>query len=221
MLGLEADGVGIAPSVGGDSQDHSVSPEKLPEKKPVKATPPKELQQKKKLTEAQIQTLLRTHRKCTMCLDYLDKGMFQSGQSKCKTCFNVHRGLVRLAATQGVAEELEELKKENEKAFAAVCRSYQKERDRSKRQCGKIKFAVQTYMVEMRSSHGLWAAEEGEMMWEGEWLEHAKSAKMGFRSRSESEQMWQEFVEDPSVPRDNKGPRGVMRLWVKTRDVIH
>eukprot|EP00971_Amphidinium_carterae_P331370 6464881-Amphidinium_carterae.2 len=217
MLGLELDGVAAEASLPGHVDDDAGSLQPV-EVKPAK--PAKDAQQKK-LTETQIASLLRTHKKCVACLEYLEKSSFQNSQGKCKSCFNVHRGLVRLATTQGVSEDLEELKKENEKAFHAVLRAYQKERDRSRRQSSKIKFAVQTYMTEMRSSHGVYAAAEGEMMWEGEYLEYAKSAKMGFRSRSEAEGLWSSYVEDPSVPRDQKGPRGVMRLWIKTRDVIN
>ena len=58
------------------------------------------------------------------------------------------------------------------------------------------------------------------MMWQGEWLEEARKTKYGNLTREEAEALWEKWLKDDKVPRDDKGPRGFIRLWVKTRDQI-
>ena len=58
------------------------------------------------------------------------------------------------------------------------------------------------------------------MMWEGEYMEFAKTAKAGYLSKQESEHNWSTWLADMAVVRDNDGPRGYLRLWVKTKDSI-
>ena len=44
------------------------------------------------------------------------------------------------------------------------------------------------------------------------------AAKMGFLSKAESQKQWQEMDAESWRPRDHEGPRGFLRLWIKTKD---
>ena len=59
------------------------------------------------------------------------------------------------------------------------------------------------------------------MMWEGEFLEFAKTAKAGFLSRQEAEGLWKEYETAENVSRDMKGPRGYLRCAIKVKDVLN
>ena len=59
-----------------------------------------------------------------------------------------------------------------------------------------------------------------EMMWEGERMVFAKSAKAGHLSRAEAEQRWEEMKTTDNVARDQGGPRGFLRCGIKVRDLL-
>ena len=59
-----------------------------------------------------------------------------------------------------------------------------------------------------------------QMMWEGEWMEFAKSAEAGYLSRAEAEQRWEDMKTADNVARDHRGPRGFLRCGIKVRDLL-
>ena len=73
-------------------------------------------------------------------------------------------------------------------------------------------------MREWEKREGFRDAQLGEYMWEQEFYEVAGAAKMGFLSKAESQKQWQEMEAASWRPRDHEGPRGFLRLWIKTKD---
>lgn len=57
-------------------------------------------------------------------------------------------------------------------------------------------------------------------MWEGEYKDWAKTAEAGLLSTVEADISWQAWLSDPAVKRDQDGPRGYLRLWVRKADYI-
>ena len=53
-------------------------------------------------------------------------------------------------------------------------------------------------------------------MWEQEFCEFAATAKMGYLTKPEWEKAWETMVGEAW---NHKGPRGFLRLWVKTKDI--
>lgn len=58
------------------------------------------------------------------------------------------------------------------------------------------------------------------MMWEGEYLEFASTAKAGYLTRAEAESNWASWKQDMSIARDECGPRGYLRLFVSTKTKV-
>ena len=74
------------------------------------------------------------------------------------------------------------------------------------------------FMQEWRSTEGSRKEKVFEMMWEGEFLEFAKSAKGVFLTDAEARSMWERMLHDDDLGKDNDGPRGFRRVAVKVRD---
>eukprot|EP00969_Alexandrium_andersonii_P135310 5985280-Alexandrium_andersonii.AAC.1 len=53
------------------------------------------------------------------------------------------------------------------------------------------------------------------MMWEGAWLDWARSAKGGYLAQAEAQGQWKAWTDDPHHIRDNDGPRGAPQLAAK------
>lgn len=75
-------------------------------------------------------------------------------------------------------------------------------------------------MQEWKNSQGLRKEKVWEMMWEAEFFEFAASAKGGCLTRSEAVKMWNTYLEDIGVHKDEDGPRGYKRCAIKTGDVF-
>lgn len=160
-------------------------------------------------------------KKCKDCAKWKDaKTDFNADQSRCKDCFNHDRSLTRMAERQGCKGTLAQMQRDDPKQHAAMLKAFIKERESSKKAGDKIKFSIKTFRVAYQSRDGVRGEELGEMMWEGEYMEFAKTAKAGFLSSQEAIANWQKWKEDESVARDNNGPRGYLRLYVKTGDRV-
>jgi len=59
------------------------------------------------------------------------------------------------------------------------------------------------------------------LMWEREYFAFAKKPKGGELTKSEMEANWAAWLADPSIARDFEGPRGSVRLLVKTGDFVN
>ena len=170
--------------------------------------------------EQEIRAILKSSRKCTVCAVWKDLREYNASQSKCKECFNMVRSLQRLSHTQGCRAQIDQIERDEPKLHAALLKKYTKAREQAKKGASKLKFVLNSFILEWRTTQGTRVQEEGEMMWEGEWLEFSKGAKYGHMSRTEAEAQWAAWWSDMSIPRDENGPRGYPRLWIKTKDTI-
>ena len=58
------------------------------------------------------------------------------------------------------------------------------------------------------------------MLWEGACLEWAKGAKAGLLRATAAKTNWAPWEREMTVARDSEGPRGYLRLSVKTKDNV-
>ena len=160
-------------------------------------------------------------KKCKTCGKFKEEDEFNASQAKCKECFNHARALQRIAGTQKSDVNLADLERDDPRQHAALMKAFIKERETSKKTGAKIKFSFQTFKTTYESQQGVRGEAEGEMMWEGEYLEWAtKTAKGGYLSSQEAKNNWDQWMADKSVPRDTNGPRNYERLYVKVRDKV-
>ena len=54
-------------------------------------------------------------------------------------------------------------------------------------------------------------------MWEGQWLEAARTAAHGFLTQEEAQTEWKEWEADDTIKKDDLGPRGHRGIAVPTR----
>ena len=160
-------------------------------------------------------------KKCKTCGKFKEEDEFNASQAKCKECFNHARALQRIAGTQKSDVNLADLERDDPRQHAALMKAFIKERETSKKTGAKIQFSFQTFKTTYESQQGVRGEAEGEMMWEGEYLEWAtKTAKGGYLSSQEAKNNWDQWMADKSVPRDTNGPRNYERLYVKVRDKV-
>eukprot|EP00971_Amphidinium_carterae_P195286 3875095-Amphidinium_carterae.1 len=195
MFGLEPD-CGVSESLFAAAPDLSSPPAQEKASSPLVTEKPEKKPQ-----------LLKTHKKCTSCNEWKERSLhYHESQGRCKECSNLDCGLKRLAESQGMRSQLDTMQSDEGKLIRRVG--------------AKLKFSINEFIVEYKARVGSRAQEEGEMMWEGEYYEFARSIKMGSLSRAESEQNWKSYLEDPSIPKDWKGPGGYQRVWTKVRDTL-
>ena len=159
-------------------------------------------------------------KKCTGCKKHKPCSCYHQDQNKCKDCFNHHRSLDRTAETQQCKDVLDKLKMDDEKQHDALVKAFVKHRDKMTNVGKTNDFSIKSFMLEYRARSGARKESVGEMMWEGEYYEFAKTAKAGYLSKAEAEANWAKWSADADWPSDSAGPRGYKRLWVATRDVL-
>ena len=159
-------------------------------------------------------------KKCKQCATWKEDSDYNNAQARCKACFNDNRSLRRLAERQNAQTDLDEMERDDPKQHAALVKAVKKERDLAKKTGQKMKFSIASFKIKYKTQSGVRGEKEGEMMWEGEWLEEAKKAKHGFLSDQEARALWLKWDSDPEHPRDSLGPRNYPRLWVKVRDKL-
>ena len=159
-------------------------------------------------------------KKCKTCKAWKEPDDFNENQGSCKCCFNDGRSLRRLAERQKMKDDLSTMEKDDPHQYSALMKSFAKERAAAKKAGGNIKFSINAFKLTYRSRSGVRAEQVGEMMWEQEWYEESQRAKYGYLTRSEAEKQWNEWLSNPKHPRDKLGPRGWVRLWVKTSDKL-
>ena len=144
---------------------------------------------------------------------------FHASQGNCKECFNHKRALGRIAGTQNCSEELSSLQ-QDVKQGDALLKSFVKAREKAKTNGQKLKFSIMVFSMEWKSRSGLRREQEGEMMWEGEYIEWSATAPAGYLSKTEAEANWKKWKDDPLHPHDEAGPRGYLRLYIKTKTLV-
>lgn len=159
-----------------------------------------------------------TEDKQKKCTSYCGKRKalsdFNADQNSCKECVLHQKAFWRHAKSQGCEKDMKELEKKDPKLAADVQKEFAKERTQAAAQEKRIKFSIQAFRKTLESRSGQRSDELRKFMWEGEWMEESKKAKYGFLGKEEAEQKWKEWMSDPSVARDQKGPRGYTRIAV-------
>ena len=156
--------------------------------------------------------------KCRDCNKVKPSAEFYEDQRVCKICNSGKRALLTTASAQGCREAAQAFAKKNPEAFDSMQKAHNKARAEQAREQGKVKFSCAVFMREWEKREGFRDAQLGEYMWEQEFYEFAAGAKMGFLSKPEREQRWLDMKAEEWRPRDHEGPRGFLRLWVKTKD---
>ena len=172
------------------------------------------------LSEDKIREVLKTHKKCSACQDWKENLEFFSGQGRCKECSNMQRNLMRMADNQGCRAEYDTIVQGDDKSYRSLLKKYKKTREMAAKSSSKVKFSVTNFIAEYRTKRGARSEALGEMVWEQEWLEMAATVKYGYMTREEAQAEWRAWLADDKVPKDNKGPRGFIRVWVKTKDQL-
>ena len=118
-------------------------------------------------------------RKCKQCTVWKELDEFNDQQASCKECFNDRRSLRRVAERQNMTEEIAAMERDDPKQHSALVKQFVKERNAAKKDGTKLKFCIHKFKVSYRSRVGVRSEAEGEMMWEGEWLEVKRQRKNG------------------------------------------
>ena len=159
-------------------------------------------------------------KKCKTCSKHKSCSDFNGGQADCKECTLDKRGLKRQAENQQCVDDFKNMDQES-KEYKALMKAYNKARLKAVETGEKIKFSINKFRQEWKASEGTRKDNEGEMMWEGEYMEWATTtAKAGWLSKTEAAANWKKWFDDPSWPRDHDGPRSYLRLWVATKTKI-
>ena len=148
-------------------------------------------------------------KRCRDCGKVKASSEFYEDQSRCKPCSGGARAMMGRGAG---------FKANKSARFEAMQRSFNKQWSDTAKSGSKINFSCLSFIREWEKREGFKDSELGEFMWEDEFMEFAQTAKMGFLSKPEREKLWQDMLEESWRPRDKLGPRGYLRLWVKTKD---
>ena len=158
-------------------------------------------------------------KKCNDCKKEKDQSLFYQDQNKCIDCFQNRKALLRVADVQGVKQDVLQLQDSDPPAFAELQRSFNKHRAEMTKETKKIKFSVVFFIREYEKRQGFRDSRVGEFIWEGEWTELAAGAKFGYMTKEEAALEWARMKAEAWRPRDQQGPKGFLRLWVKLRDI--
>ena len=158
-------------------------------------------------------------KKCQKCKKTLPIEDFHADQGRCKCCSKRVRGFTGLVSREGLNKEYEQMESDEPKEADRLYMAYCKHSNEQEKLVTKRKFSLHEYFREYRSRRGFRLAGVGEMMWEGEYYEWAKTAKAGFLSDTEAKANWDKWLNDKSVAKDMGGPRGYRRCRVRVRDI--
>ena len=145
---------------------------------------------------------------------------FGKDQKACKSCVNCRRHLKTYVVDQNCEDEVEELRKNDRLGYKKFMAKFRKMKEAAQRTNEKVNFSVREFFEIYKATRGSRKQGIGELMWEGEYYEFAKTAKAGYLTRAEAEHNWKAWLADDTVLKDMGGPRGYQRCWVKTSDQV-
>ncbi|CAJ1434455.1 unnamed protein product [Effrenium voratum] len=179
---------------------------------------PAVLEVKESKTKPQDPEQAKTWKKCSgHCGLWKSPDQYNSSQGRCKPCVLGVRQFWRLAQKQNCKEDLSKMEQDDSKLFSEVQKAFMKERSRMENTQNKIRFNIIEYKDEVIARCGDRKEVIKSMMWEGEWMEAAKTAAHGYLTPEEATSKWKTWKSDPAVKSDHDGPRGFLRLAVPTR----
>ena len=104
-------------------------------------------------------------KKCRDCKKFKPASSYNQDQSSCKECFNDLRSFLRVCDSQNQKQRVLKLQEDEPQVFAALFADFLKQRKSVRKAGSRIKFNVANFLLEWRKKEGVWAAEEGELMW--------------------------------------------------------
>lgn len=107
------------------------------------------------------------------------------------------------------------LKATNPRHYEKLVKAYEKTYKESE---GKTKFSIMQFKRRLTKGSGSRSTGRGKMMWQREYVEEMEKTCHGNVEANESKTKWNLMTKDLSIKRDNKGPRGALRLRVSTGD---
>lgn len=156
-------------------------------------------------------------KQCSDCKKLQSANEFQDRQTKCKTCRNGDRQLASIAKRQELTEWLEDMKKSQGKEYVKLRAALTKSQADSR---GRRDFCLHTYKERVYSKSFTQGQSTKKYMWEGEYVEWAKSAEAGFLTKAEADANWAAWDKDDNVPHDFNGPRGYKRILIHKGDFV-
>ena len=97
-------------------------------------------------------------------------------------------------------------------------KSFRNEKKIAVKENRKINYNAKTVVERFKAESGTEIMAGAKMMWEGAYMEWAKTADAGFLSPTEAAANWKEWDENPKHPRDWDGPRGYKQLAIPGYD---
>ena len=125
------------------------------------------------------------------------KGSWLTG----KDC-NLHiRSFWNVAKTQKVLKEMRDLEKDELNTVKDVVKEFTRERAKAANAAGKGRFNISAYRKSLVAKSGDRNEKQREMMWEGQYLEIAKTAAFGFLTKEEAETQWRQNARGSNGPK--------------------
>ena len=126
-------------------------------------------------------------RTCTDCAKSKESGTdFYPDQGRCKVCANNRRAWQRYVQVNKAEKTVQDLEQTDPKGGKSLFGAFCKARAVAEKDRSRVKFNINSYVERWRMEQGTQSSNEGEMMWEGEYLEWAKGAKAGYLTKA----MW-------------------------------
>ena len=109
---------------------------------------------------------------------------FYCDQGRCKKCSNTRRSFTHYTHAQMCEDAVAEMKRTDQTGHKKLLKVFTGKLEAAKKTHDKLNFGVKEFIERWIASRGQRAQLEGEMMWEGEYMEFAKAAKAGYLSLS-------------------------------------
>lgn len=154
-------------------------------------------------------------KKCKDCKKDVPVEYFQDKQTSCFECRNIERQIMGMADRQKCTDWVRDLRANEPKEFAKLQAAVKKSTPDLR---GRRHFDIVRYRETVYAKVGIRYEGQKKMMWEGEYMEWAKSAEAGYLTKQEAANNWARWGSDPNHPSDELGSRGYKRLLVHQGD---
>eukprot|EP00971_Amphidinium_carterae_P100292 1983508-Amphidinium_carterae.1 len=155
---------------------------------------------------------------CTLCRKEQDISEFYSAQARCKSCANMYKSMDRCAVAQGWTDW--QSKKQDEKFVADLMKEFKKEQSKPRKNGQKIRFNFHEYFQNYVARDSVKKVNLFSMLTEEDYLDFAQTKKGGSLTAEEARKEWKKMEEDSAHPKDQDGPRGMLRSKVKVDTII-
>ncbi len=164
--------------------------------------------------------------KCKACDRTFETSTFPTNRLFCWNCKRALDNISYQAKSQGTATEQwlrqtrqnPNLVKRMLASYRAKCPEQVRGRGKKRSSTWSLLQYIETYKAETRVTH----QSEGQMMWEKHYISWAQQPEGGKLSEDEAIAKWKDYVNDPQIVRDQKGPaKAPLRLRIPVRDMLN